>query len=193
MWGRGKIVWSPVEIDYLKANRSFPIDQLAIALAKSRNGVMNKMKELDGKPVAKSSKGRTKIGKRKDLGIFMRSGWEANVARYFKHKKISFMYEPKNFHFEKFKHGTVSYVPDFRLEGIDGNYQWVEVKGMLKGTDKTRIRRFKKFYPEEFSRLHAICNPNTAGDKFFQEMGIPILAYYRHLDKEFKVVIPDWE
>lgn len=189
MFRRGPIIWSPVEVDYLKVNRGFPIDQLAIALAKSRNAVSNKMKELDGKPVAKSSKGRTKIGKRKDLGIFMRSGWEANVARFFKHEGSNYMYEPKNFMFEKFKHGTVSYVPDFLINGDT----WVEVKGMLKGSDKTRIRRFKKFFPEEFKKLKAICDPNTASDKFFQEVGVPILAYYKDLNKKYKAVIPNWE
>lgn len=193
MWRRGPIIWSPVEVDYLKVQRNLqPIDQLAIALAKSRNAVSNKMKELDGKPVKKTGKGKIKIGKRKDLGIFLRSAWEANTARWFKSQNKSFMYEPKNFIFDKFKHGTVSYVPDFRIEGPAG-YHWVEVKGMLKGSDKTRIRRFKKFYPQEFAQLVAICNPNTESDKFFKEMGVPILAYYRDLDKTFKGVIEHWE
>lgn len=190
MWGRGPIVWSPVEVDYLKLNRhTQAIDQLAIALAKSRNAVSNKMKELDGKPVKKAGKGRSKIGKRKDLGIFMRSGWEANVARWLKHEGRTYMYEPKNFIFDKFKHGTVSYVPDFYVD----NTYWVEVKGMLKGSDKTRIRRFKKFYPEEFKNLKVVCNPNTAADKFFKEVGVPIISYYRDLDKQFKALIPEWE
>lgn len=189
MWRRGPIIWSPVETDWLKSNRDkLPIDQLAIALAKSRNAVSNKMKELDGKPVKKAGKGKTKIGKRKDLGIFLRSAWEANVARWIKHQGKGFMYEPKNFIFDKFKHGTVSYVPDFLVDG-----DWIEVKGMLKGSDKTRIRRFKKFYPEEFKRLKAVCNPNTDSDRFFQEMGVPIAAYYRDLDKQFKGVIENWE
>jgi hypothetical protein len=190
MWRRGPIIWSPVEIDYLKLNREvLPIDQLALALAKSRNAVSNKMKELDGKAVKKVGKGRTKIGKRKDLGIFMRSGWEANVARWIKHEGLTYMYEPKNFFFDQFKHGTTSYVPDFL---VDNNY-WIEVKGMLKNSDRTRIRRFKKFYPDEFKKLKAVCNPKTAADKFFTEMGVPVAAYYRDLDKKYKSIIPEWE
>ena len=196
MWARGKIVWSPVEVDYLRVHRDEPVFQLTIALAKSANAIRNKVREIDGKPVATSSrKTISRLGKRKDLGLFMRSGWEANVARYFKSMNQEFLYEPKVFVFEKFKHGTVSYVPDFRLEfpSRDGQYHWIEVKGFLKGVDKTKIRRFKKFFPEEFARLRAICNPKTKAEAFFQEMGVPIISYYKDLNKEFKAKLPNWE
>ena len=52
---RGKVKWSPVEIDYLKANRDkLPINQLTIALSKSRNAIKKKLDELDGKVVSLS-------------------------------------------------------------------------------------------------------------------------------------------
>lgn len=76
-----KIIWSPVEVEYLSKHRDDPLNQLTVALSKSRNAINNKLAELDGKPVKgkqkKSGKG-TKIGKRKDLfNTFVRSGWEA--------------------------------------------------------------------------------------------------------------------
>lgn len=187
---RNKIVWSPVEIDYLKANRDLTdINQLSLSLAKSRNAVKNKLLELDGKLKPKAaSKKRTKIGKRADLGKFFRSGWEANLARYFKSMKLGYEYEPKVFTYP-YKHGTVSYCPDFKTEQF-----WVEVKGFMDGRSKVQIRRFKKHYPEEFKKLRAVVgSPNTAAAKFFAAEGVPILAYYNTLNKDCKHTIPNWE
>lgn len=189
---RSKITWSPVEVDYLKANReTIDINQLSLALAKSRNAVKNKLLELDGKLVVKkASKKRTNIGKRKDLGKFFRSSWEANLARYLRSLNVGYEYEPKVFTFEGVKHGTVSYCPDFRT--VDG--QWIECKGFLDGKSKTQIRRFKKQYPEEFKKLMAVVgSPSTAAAKFFVSMGVPIFAHYNQLNKACKDTIPNWE
>lgn len=202
MWRRGKVIWSPVEVEYLKKNKDQPVSQLSIALAKTKTAVTNKLKELKGiKPKTQGKQNKiSRIGKRKDLGgLFLRSGWEANVARWLKHKKYTYMYEPKVFPFfgvpgqKDVKHGTINYVPDFRIDkGKD--YKWLEVKGMLKASDKTRIRRFKKYYPDEFKKLVAVVgSKSTKAAKFFQEMGVPIMAYYNDLNKEFKDSIPNWE
>jgi hypothetical protein len=120
----------------------------------------------------------------------MRSGWEANVARVFKHKNQSFEYEPKTFFFEGVKRGAVIYTPDFRL--ADGT--WVEVKGYLDGRGRAAIRRFKQYYPEEFKKLKAVVGrKGTAADKFFQTIGVPVVYYYNELDKEYKAKITGWE
>jgi hypothetical protein len=75
---RNKVIWSPVEIDYLKAHSNDSINQLTIALLKSRNAINNKLAEFQGKPIQNKKSGkRTKIGRRKDCNnTFMRSGWE---------------------------------------------------------------------------------------------------------------------
>ncbi len=202
MWNNRKIVWSPVEVDYLKENKDRPISQLSIALAKSRNAVTRKLNELKGiKPKTQGKRNIiSRIGKRKDLGgLFVRSGWEANTCRWFNHKKINYLYEPKTFPFfgiagqKDVKHGTIHYVPDFRIEQ-GRTYKWVEVKGMLKSSDKTRIRRLKKYYPEEFKKLVAIVgSKSTKAAEFFKEMNVPIMAYYNDLNKEFKDSINHWE
>ena len=71
---------------------------------------------------------------------------------------------------------------------------WVEVKGPLSRQDKTRIRRFKKYYPKEFKKLVAIVGrPGTEADKFYKEAGVPILAYYNELKKKYKDKIEHWE
>ncbi len=188
------VTWSPVEETYLKSHKDEPIQQLSIALAKSNNAVKKKLYELKhGKPApgTKKSGKRTKIGKRKDLNLFVRSGWEANVARWIKHQGKTYKYEPEVFVFKGIKHGTVSYCPDFYIVEDD---TWIEVKGQLMAKDRTRINRFKKLYPAEFKKLKAIVGrPSTAAAKFFQKLEVPILAYYADLDKEFSTVVKSWE
>lgn len=187
-----RIVWSPVEEDYLKENRDkMSENQLSAALAKSRAAVKRKLDEFDGKPQTKKMSKRSVIGKRIDLGgLFMRSGWEANVARWLKSQGHEFMYEPKVFTFEGVKHGTVSYCPDFFLPGKN---QWLEIKGMLDGKSRTQIRRFKKNYPDEFKKLTVVVgNANTKAAKFFQDLGVPLI-YYNDLNKQYKEKIPFWE
>jgi hypothetical protein len=184
-------IWSPVEIEYLKKNRDqMSENQLSLALAKSRNAIKRKCMELDGKivPGAKKNK-KSMIGKRPDLNQFFRSNWEANLARYLALQKITWVYEPKVFFFDKIKHGTVSYCPDFQL--LDGSY--IEVKGFLDGKGRTAINRFKKFYPEEFKKLKVVvASPNVKAAKFFQTLGVPVYIYYNDL-KKMKDKIEHWE
>ena len=194
-WGGGGIKWSPVEVDYLKANRDLSVNQLTISLGKSRAAIKRKCDELDGKPLPAKSKKRTKIGKREDIlspegrPLFFRSGWEANIARWLNHKGKRWEYEPEVFFFEGIKSGTMSYCPDFKTPST-----WIEVKGQLTGQGKTAIRRLKKFYPEEFKKLRAITGrKKTKATEFFNSLGVPVIAYMNELDKAYKNVIPNWE
>lgn len=94
---------------------------------------------------------RAKGGKRKDLNnIYFRSSWEANIARYYNYLGIKWEFEPKTFIFKNITRGSVSYTPDFYLPEED---KWVEVKGWMDGKSKTKLKRFKKQYPEEYKKL----------------------------------------
>lgn len=161
---------------------------------KSRNAVAKKLLEIDGKLIPKiASKKRSNIGFRKDLGIFLRSSWEANCLRYLNYLKHSWKYEPKIFIFEGIKRGTMSYLPDIYDETTD---KWIEVKGYLDSKDKVKIRRFKQYYPEEFKKLVVIVgSKNIKSDLFFKELGVPVFVYYNTLNKQFKdkTTIPFWE
>ena len=210
MFGK-KITWSPVELDYLKKHKKDPVNQLTIALAKSRNAVPNKIREITKgtkqSSVATKKKGHQtyKIGKRTDCdNLFFRSAWEANIYRWFKHTRLNHLYggltkieyEPQCFDFFEFGHksGTTNYIPDFRLTFSDGMVLWVEAKGYLKPTDKTKIRRFKKYYPEEFNKLTFISHsPGHKSTAFFISLKVPVLAYYSSLRSEFADIIPHWE
>lgn len=105
-------------------------------------------------------------------------------------------YEPTTFTFTQFgvKHGTVSYTPDFKVTDEQGNYYWIEVKGFMKTQDKTKIRRFKKHYPEEFKRLFSVTGTEkTAAAKFFAQMGVPTYATFQDLKKKWASKIHTWE
>lgn len=199
-----KVTWSPVEIEYLKKNKSESLDQLTIALAKSRSAVTNKLKELSGKGITKTStvKHQSKIGKRKDLGIFLRSGWEADFMRICNTGTYEYMfvaYEPAMFPFTdwvKPQGLALSYTPDFKVMNSVQEEFWVEVKGnWLRPQDKTKLRRFKQYYPDEFKKLLAVVGSkksNTA--KYFKSLGVPDSHIIEFLElKKIYKSLPEWE
>lgn len=193
MFNRGKVVWSPIELEYLAANRhTVSLNQLSLQLAKSRAGITRKLDELDGKIVTKAKNKKSVIGKRPDLNNqYVRSGWEANVCRVLREQGVVYEYEPKVFTFPGVKHGTVSYCPDLFLPATG---EWIEIKGMLDGKSKTMIRRFKKHYPEQFKKLKFIAgSEKTKAALFFLEQGVPPWAYYNELTKKYKKTLAHWE
>ena len=116
--------------------------------AKIKNGTLNPMKNQSN-PYS-----RAKGGKRKDLNnIYFRSSWEANIARYYNYIGIKWEYESKTFIFDNVTRGSVSYTPDFYLIEED---KWIEIKGWMDGKSKTKLKRFKKYYPEEYAKLELI-------------------------------------
>lgn len=136
------------------------------------------------------ARGHVKSGMREDLGIAPRSMWEANLLRWFTHQGIRWEFEPLRFQFPTTKNGAKSYLPDFWLPDED---IWIECKGRLMGSDKTRIKRFKRFFPEEFAKLQVITGaPGDEASTFFESMGIPIYGYYRQIHKEFKDIVEHW-
>lgn len=58
-------------------------------------------------------------------------------------------HEPKTFWFEGIKRGCVSYKPDFKVHYALGEIIWHEVKGYMDAKSKTKIKRFRKYFPDE--------------------------------------------
>ena len=145
----------------------------------------------------------SKSGKRDDLGgQYFRSSWEANYARYLDSKKIKWEYEKKTFYFDGIKRGALSYTPDFKIfpEGNNDAYQWVELKGFLTSKDRTKIKRFKKQYPDEFKKLLFISDrtDNLANKdfQFFKKIlddEVERILSYRQLENDNKNIISNWE
>jgi len=89
-----------------------------------------------------------------DRNIYFRSNWEYRYALYLQFLKEQgviqeWEHEPKTFWFELIKRGVRSYLPDFKIIKDDGTHYWVEVKGYMDSKSKTKLKRFKKYYPEE--------------------------------------------
>lgn len=121
---------------------------------------------------------RCKSGVRADLNLFVRSGWEANYARYLNWLKergdiTSWRYEPKTFWFDAIKRGVRSYKPDFSVVE-NGKEYFVEVKGWMDDKSKTKLKRMRKYHPDVDIRL--------VGQKQYKEIA----------DKLGRV-IPHWE
>lgn len=94
-----------------------------------------------------------KSGKRNDLGgLFLRSKWEANWARYLNWRILNgeikgWEYEPETFWFESIKRGVRSYTPDFKVAMNDGSVVYEEVKGYMDNRSATKLKRMKKYHP----------------------------------------------
>lgn len=82
-----------------------------------------------------------KCGYRQDIGIFVRSRWEANVYRIYKYLGYKIEYEPKSF---KLSDGR-TYRPDFYIKELN---LWIEVKGCWLKDAKSRFDLFQLDYPE---------------------------------------------
>ena len=142
-----------------------------------------------------------KGGYREDLKQYFRSKMEANVARYFNLRKCEWEYEPFEYSFDKIKRGQRYYKPDFGLYSQD-YYFLFEVKGYFRPEDKTKLRRFKKYYPVEFINLKFIIPDKYSRSKANGEMikflcddleiDFEEIISYKEMEKYCKL-IPRWE
>jgi len=90
-----------------------------------------------------------------DIGgksIYFRSKWEANYALYLEFLKKNgdikeWEYEPEFFEFDKIRHGTTRYLPDFKITNKDDSSEYHEVKGYMDSRSKTKLKRMAKYYP----------------------------------------------
>lgn len=85
---------------------------------------------------------------------YFKSKWEHRYALYLEFLKknnqiFDWQYEPQTFWFNEIKRGCVSYKPDFRVINWDKKNHWVEVKGYMDSKSLTKIKRFRKYYPDE--------------------------------------------
>lgn len=104
---------------------------------------------------------------RKDLGLFFRSSWEANYARYLNYKGVGWKYETSRF---ELSDGT-TYIPDFYLTEED---RYVEIKGYLSKIAEKKLMLFRTEYPS---------------------ISLEIIdeTQYRRLEALWKLRVPNWE
>lgn len=126
-----------------------------------------------------NTKKRSNSGTRKDLGIYVRSTWEANYARYLnlaieRNYIRAWKYEVDEFQFHKIKKGTRFYRPDFKVWRINDPVEYHEVKGYMTQKSRTQLNRMRIYYPNVKIKLI---------DK----------AAYKEVDRKFSRFIPRWE
>ena len=136
----------------------------------------------------------TKTGARADLGGIVAScSWEADVMRTLQLFKIPYQFEPRVFEFPIDGRGKMSaYLPDIYLPKTD---EFIEIKGMLDGRGRTKLRKFKKNYPEEFKKLTVIISKSNKANKLFfkHKLCVENILYYEHIVKLFADKIINWE
>lgn len=116
--------------------------------------ILRRLKTREARGIRPPQRGSWKAGWREIGGkrIFARSAWEANYARYLQFLTIAneiqgWEHEPKTFWFEGIKRGCCSYLPDFSVTLKNGIVEYREVKGWMDPASKTKIRRFRKYFP----------------------------------------------
>ncbi len=198
--------WSEVEDDFLRKNLGrMSNTALSVSLGRSIPAVQKRASELSNESTNRSlkikrskfinseyisSKAPSTTGFKPAFGVSVRSRWENNVLAYLNHKNIKWEYEPHLFVFEGVTRGAKAYLPDIYLPAPQD--KWIEVKGRLHSVSKTKTKRFKQFYPEEFAKLEVVVEKNSEADKFYRSIGVPIFMYYNDLKKKFSN-IPNWE
>jgi len=132
----------------------------------------------------------TKTGYRKDIDMNVRSSWEANFVRVLKIYKINFQFEPTVFSFP-IKRGTRGYTPDFLLSR---NNDWIEIKGYLDDKSKIKLKRFKRYYPDEFKSLICVISKYSNDAKStMEQLEVPNIIFYEDFRDYYSEYIVHWE
>lgn len=144
-----------------------------------RQKLSDRFTKISSGRTATNSFSRTKKGFREDIGIFCRSPWEANYARYLNLLKAngeikSWQYEPKTFWFEKIKRGCRSWKPDFLVITNNESEEYHEVKGWMYPRAKTALKRMRIYHPS----IQVVLIDQTR---------------YRAISKTMGSVIQNWE
>ena len=108
-------------------------------------------------------------GIRKDIGHYVRSRWEANIARILLYEKIEYKYEIDSIHLKENLDHTIIYTPDFKIDSF-----YIEVKGWWDPKSVKKKRLLKEQKPEI--------------DILYIDEEI-----YVELEKYYKGKINDWE
>lgn len=178
-------------------SKDFFLEKSSFKKHPNLNNILNKsidkeIMENDG--VTPRKKGNayqyTKTGHRKDINLNVRSSWEANFVRILNLYKIEFEFEPTVFPFP-IKRGTKGYTPDFLLKR---NNEWVEIKGYLDDKSKIKLKRFKRYFPEEFSMLTCVISKYSSDARqFMAELEVPQVVFYEDIRDEYSKYIIYWE
>jgi hypothetical protein len=114
--------------------------EIRAKLSEKLSGTNNPMY---GRP-PKETKTYTKSGYREDLGHYVRSSWEADIARVFRYLGWEYQYEPETFELVREDGITMTYTPDFFIPEQTTFY---EIKGWMDTISAEKIALFQQQYP----------------------------------------------
>jgi DNA polymerase III alpha subunit len=120
------------------------MERAAEIKAKISAKVSGKNNPMYGRP-PKATKTYTKSGYREDLDHYVRSSWEADMARVFRYLGWEYQYEPRTFELVRADGWTLTYTPDFY---VPEQSTWYEIKGWMDNASAEKIALFKEQYPE---------------------------------------------
>jgi hypothetical protein len=115
--------------------------EIRAQISKKVSGTFNPMY---GRP-PKFTKTYTKDDYREDLGHYVRSSWEADMARVFHHLGWEYEHEPRAFELVKPDGWKLTYTPDFFVPNQNTYY---EIKGWMDKASAEKIELFRQQYPE---------------------------------------------
>jgi len=178
-------------------SKDFFLEKSSFKKHPNLNNIRNKEVDkqiMDNDGILQRKKGNafqyTKTGMRPDIGMNVRSSWEANLVRVLNIYKIEFKFEPTVFPFP-IKRGTRGYTPDFFLER---NQEWIEVKGYLDDKSKIKLKRFKRYFPDEFNKLTCVISKySNDGKHFMADIEVPQIVFYEDIRDSYSEYIINWE
>ena len=88
-----------------------------------------------------------------DKKYYFKSSYEIQYACWLHMLKLKgkikdWFYEVDTFWFDGIKRGCVSYKPDFKIIELNGDINYIEVKGYMDAKSATKIKRMGKYNPD---------------------------------------------
>jgi hypothetical protein len=137
-----------------RSNRMWADQNSYVNSDEYRQIVSDRMTKLASIRPASNQYSRCKRGVREDIGgMFFRSKWEANYARYLNWMRgrgeiFKWEYEPDTFWFEAIKRGVRSYTPDFKIWDTESSTpRYIELKGYMDPKSLTKLKRMRIYHP----------------------------------------------
>jgi len=155
-WNKGLTAETAKDTLWLKNLNAYNATQKGVSLeerigverAAERRAQMSARFSGTGNPMygrpPKETKTYTKAGYREDLGHYVRSSWEADMARVFRHLGWEYQYEPQTFELST-ETITLTYTPDFYVPEQETFY---EIKGWMDRASAEKLALFREQYPE---------------------------------------------
>lgn len=138
---KGSIPWIKGKKHTDEAKKKMSIAKKGKKRPKPTEKTKRKMSEIAKRQILSGERimpsNQWKAGVREDLGHFVRSSWEANIARILNFNNIDYIYEPGRFDL-----GELGiYLPDFYIPQSD---YYIEVKAYWKDKSRQKVKEFSK-------------------------------------------------